>query len=64
MDIVYNPLETKLLSLAERKGCLTLNGLGMFIQQGAEQFRLWTGRKAPLSVMTAAVSRALSEHES
>jgi shikimate dehydrogenase len=61
MDIVYNPLETKLLALAKKKGCITINGLGMFIQQGAEQFRLWTGRKPPLSVMAEAVKRALLE---
>jgi len=64
MDIIYNPLETKLLSLAKKKGCLTINGLGMFIQQGAEQFRLWTGRKPPLAVMSEAVSKSLSDHES
>ena len=64
MDIIYNPLETKLLSLAKEKGCLTINGLGMFIHQGAEQFRLWTGRKPPLAVMSKAVSKFLLDHES
>lgn len=59
MDIVYNPLETKLLSLASQKGCITINGLGMFVHQGAEQFRLWTGRKPPLAVMAEAVVHAL-----
>ena len=44
MDIVYNPLKTKLLALASAKGCVTVDGLGMFIHQGAEQFRLWTGQ--------------------
>jgi shikimate dehydrogenase len=64
MDIIYNPLKTKLLSLADKQGCLTINGLGMFIQQGAEQFRLWTGRKPPVAVMTEAVRESLSDHAS
>ena len=40
MDIIYNPIETRFLKIAGEKGCLTINGLKMFIQQGAEQFRL------------------------
>lgn len=59
MDIVYNPIETKLLSIAKGRGCVTVNGLGMFIRQGAEQFRLWTGLEAPLKAMSSAVERAL-----
>ena len=59
MDIIYNPLETALLSLAKAKGCVTINGLSMFIHQGAEQFRLWTGLEAPISAMTRAVEGAL-----
>jgi shikimate dehydrogenase len=59
MDIVYNPIETKLLRMAKSKNCLTINGLGMFVHQGAEQFRLWTGLEAPLSHMTFAVKKML-----
>ncbi len=59
MDIIYNPLETALLSMARARGCVTINGLSMFIHQGAEQFRLWTGLEAPISVMTRAVEGAL-----
>jgi len=59
MDIIYNPLKTRLLSVAEERGCLTINGLSMFIHQGAEQFRLWTGIEAPVGVMTRAVEKAL-----
>ncbi|MEJ2711033.1 MAG: NAD(P)-binding domain-containing protein, partial [Anaerolineales bacterium] len=43
MDIIYNPLTTRLLSEAARTGCRTINGLSMFIYQGAVQFELWTG---------------------
>ena len=59
MDIVYNPIETKLLSIAKGRGCVTINGLGMFIRQGAEQFRLWTGLEAPVEAMSIAVEEAL-----
>lgn len=59
MDIVYNPLETKLLAMAKAKGCLTINGLGMFIHQGVEQFKLWTGLEAPKDIMLDAIKQAL-----
>ncbi|MBW1788120.1 MAG: shikimate dehydrogenase [Deltaproteobacteria bacterium] len=59
MDIVYNPMETKLLALARSRGCLTISGLDMFINQGAEQFRLWTGLEPPVAVMSRAVEAAL-----
>ena len=59
MDIIYNPLETKLLRLARDRGCLTISGLDMFIYQGAEQFRLWSGIEAPVNDMNRAVREAL-----
>jgi shikimate dehydrogenase len=59
MDIVYNPIETKLLSIAKTRGCVTINGLGMFIHQGVEQFKLWTGLDAPVTAMAGAVEQAL-----
>jgi len=43
MDIVYTPLKTKLLSQAQDKGYKTIDGLSMFMHQGAAQFKLWTG---------------------
>jgi len=61
MDIIYNPLETALLSMARARGCMTINGLSMFIHQGAEQFRLWTGLEPPISAMTHAVEEALKK---
>lgn len=51
MDIVYAPLKTKLLQEAEIAGCQTINGLNMLLFQGAAQFELWTGQKAPLEIM-------------
>ena len=60
MDIIYNPIETRLLTAAKARGCLTINGLGMFIHQGAEQFRLWTGITPPINAMKRAVNEALT----
>ncbi|MBN1932108.1 MAG: shikimate dehydrogenase [Desulfobacterales bacterium] len=59
MDIVYNPLHTCLLKTAEDIGCRTIDGVAMFVYQGACQFELWTGQKAPITVMKEAVQSAL-----
>jgi shikimate dehydrogenase len=61
MDIIYNPIETRLLKMARRRGCRTIDGLSMFIHQGAEQFRLWTGLDAPISDMAHALKAALGK---
>ena len=60
MDIIYTPLETRLIKAAKARGCLTISGLSMFINQGAEQFRLWTDTDPPVSAMTLAVETALA----
>jgi shikimate dehydrogenase len=60
MDIIYTPLKTRFLKKAEAAGCKTINGLPMFIHQGAYQFKLWTGLEAPLETMRDAVLEALS----
>jgi shikimate dehydrogenase len=59
MDIVYNPLDTRLLKEAASKGCIAIDGLSMFVYQGAFQFELWTGKKAPVDVMRKAVLNKL-----
>jgi shikimate dehydrogenase len=51
MDIVYNPLETKLLADARAAGCKTIRGIEMFLNQAVGQFELWTKQKAPADVM-------------
>ncbi|MGD2271206.1 MAG: shikimate dehydrogenase [Desulfobacterales bacterium] len=61
MDVIYNPRETRLLKMAKSKGCLTINGLEMFIHQGAQQFSLWTGMDPPLGTMRQAVEQALRQ---
>jgi len=51
MDIVYAPLETRLLREARAAGCKTVDGLAMLLLQGVAQFELWTGAKAPVELM-------------
>jgi shikimate dehydrogenase len=51
MDIVYNPLNTRLLQNAQAAGCRTIQGINMFLYQAVGQFELWTGKSAPLEVM-------------
>ena len=45
MDIVYQPLQTRLLREAKAKKCLTINGLEMLVRQGLAQLTIWTGRR-------------------
>lgn len=59
MDIVYAPLRTRLLREAKAAGCRTLDGLAMLLHQGAEQFKLWTGRTPPELVMRSALEEEL-----
>jgi shikimate dehydrogenase len=63
MDVVYNPLKTRLLRAAEHIGCKTIDGASMFVYQGAFQLELWTGMKAPVDVMKKAVLNALGKDD-
>ncbi len=47
-DLVYNPLKTKFLQLAEAHGANCINGLDMLIYQGSKSFELWTGNEFPV----------------
>ena len=58
-DLNYNPSETRLVREAKMAGVPAIGGLEMLIAQGAKQFELWTGRKAPEEVMMSAVRNRL-----
>jgi 3-dehydroquinate dehydratase/shikimate dehydrogenase len=58
-DMVYNPLETPLLKLAKARGIPVVSGLEMFVQQGARQFEIWTGKPAPEAEMLRVVELEL-----
>ena len=62
MDIVYNPLRTPLLKVAQNIGCTTIDGVSMFVYQGACQFELWTEKKAPVDLMRKTVLKALGSN--
>ena len=59
-DMVYYPLETRLLAEARGRGLTTISGLEMLVAQGARQFEIWTGMAAPRALMEQAVRHALS----
>lgn len=59
MDIVYTPMETKLLVDAKKAGAKIINGVDMLIYQGAASFELWTGKRAPVEVMKKAALKKI-----
>jgi len=63
-DTVYNPPETALLKEAERRGCLTIDGVAMFVHQAAMQMQIWFGKSPSLEKMRELVLRRLSAHDS
>jgi 3-dehydroquinate dehydratase/shikimate dehydrogenase len=59
-DTVYNPAETLLLKEAKQAGAKTIDGLSMFINQAAAQFKLFTGKDANPKLMRKTISNCLS----
>ena len=59
-ETVYTPATTRLMRMAQRRGGIeVISGVEMFLTQAVEQFRLWTGKKAPEKVMEDALRAAL-----
>ncbi len=54
MDIIYSPLQTRLLNEAASRGCRTIDGLSMFLYQAAAQFNLWTGVAPDIEILRSA----------
>jgi shikimate dehydrogenase len=54
-DLVYNPLQTRLLAQAEREGAHAIGGIGMLVWQGAIAFERWTGVTPPIDIMRRAI---------
>ena len=59
-DAVYNPNETVLLKEAIKAGANPVYGIKMLLYQGAESFKIWTGRDAPVDVMEKALKDTLN----
>lgn len=60
-DVVYNPLETKLIRDAKKAGAKTVCGVEMFINQAVLQFELWTAKRAPVELMRKIVLKKLGK---
>ena len=59
-DVVFNPIRTKFLSLAEEAGAATLDGLGMLVEQGAIAIEAWTHKSPDRLLMQNALEHAFS----
>jgi 3-dehydroquinate dehydratase/shikimate dehydrogenase len=64
MDMIYRPMETPLLRLARRRGIETVSGVEMFLAQGAAQWEIWMGERAPEKIMRRTVLAALRRESS
>ena len=56
-DVIFNDPNSLFLREAAKRGAVTVNGLGMLVNQGALNFKLWTGQEAPVDVMTETLQR-------
>lgn len=56
-DVIFNDPNSLFLREAAQRGAVTINGLGMLVNQGALNFKLWTGQEAPVDVMTEVLRR-------
>ena len=61
-DLIYHPLETRLLKEARKIGAQVVDGLGMLIHQAALQQRLWTGADPDLAAMRSAAETELASN--
>ena len=60
-DLIYTPRPTRLLQLAQERGCRIQDGLEMLVQQGAAALRLWSGQQElPVAAMRAAALARLA----
>jgi len=58
-DVVFNPPQTWLIRTAADRGCRTIDGLGMLVNQAAISFKIWTGREPDANVMRDALEEFL-----
>jgi len=60
-DLIYRPLQTLLLRQASAANAMTIDGLEMFVQQGAAAFKIWTGQELPIATIQSTLLKKLSE---
>lgn len=56
-DVIYNPMETKLIKDAKASGCEAYGGYDMLLYQGVVAFKIWTGEDMPLEVVKEALNK-------
>jgi 3-dehydroquinate dehydratase/shikimate dehydrogenase len=61
LEMIYDPPETRLMTLAKAAGAEVIPGVEMFVQQAARQFEIWTGKPAPWDEMLRVVTKILEE---
>ena len=59
-DVIFNPPRTRLIRDAEQRGCRTLDGLGMLVNQAVIGFKIWTGVDPDAAVMRDALEEFLN----
>jgi 3-dehydroquinate dehydratase/shikimate dehydrogenase len=60
-DMIYDPVETRLVKMAQARGAQIIPGIEMFVQQAARQFEIWTGKPAPGDEMLRVVTTELQD---
>ena len=63
VDVVYNPIKTRLQKETEAAGAKTISGLDMLVWQGALAFEKWTGVRPPVELMKEVAIKELQGHE-
>jgi shikimate dehydrogenase len=58
-DVIFNPPETRLIRDARQRGCRTLDGLGMLVNQAIIAFKIWTGKDVEAELMRDALEEFL-----
>ncbi|MBN1521312.1 MAG: shikimate dehydrogenase [Candidatus Aureabacteria bacterium] len=58
-DMIYNPPVTRFMKLAKKADCRVAGGIDMLVYQGAESFRIWTGKKPDPAIMKKAVLKVI-----
>ena len=59
-DVIFNPTDTRLLREAHDRGCATLDGLGMLVNQAVIAYRLWTGLEPDAALVRESLEEFLS----
>lgn len=60
-DLVYNPVQTKFLKLAQSAGAKTIDGIKMLVNQASKSFEIWTGEKMPVEQVEKALQLKLNK---